>query len=202
MKTPPERRPLKGTLSWSNGDQMHITVAIDRLAVSNGKLAMLSCVGYVNEIKALRAGLATGCKAAMTFRPGNGSSSLKCKRGEQNCYVEQAYCLGERKYNGESHRLGFNVLHAIFVARTPGLMLDATDLALWHQLKDPRYTTPVLRSWLPYIRQELVALDKLVHLDCLDCDCMSLTATTNDLDTIVQAGLKDGSITITEEEAA
>ncbi len=72
---------------------------------------------------------------------------------------------------------------------------------MWQELKRERFTTPLLRGWLPYIRKELELKSVLARCYTLDCSCCVLTATSADLDSIVEGGLKNGSIAIKEEAA-
>ena len=59
----------------------------------------------------------------------------------------------------------------------------------------------MLRGWLPYIRKELELKSLLARCHTLDCTCCVLTATSADLDSIVEFGLKNGLISIQEEAA-
>jgi hypothetical protein len=52
---------------------------------------------------------------------------------------------------------------------------------------------------MPYIRKELELKSLLTHRHTLDCTCCILTATSADLDSIVESGLKNGLISIQEE---
>jgi hypothetical protein len=194
------RRPIAGNLRWRDTNQIDITVAVDRLALDRTRLAMLSCVGYAQDIKALRAALAGGTGAPMQFSDRKGYR-LSLVQGNTQVTPDYVYAAGCR-YAAEAHRLAYGVHHAIFVATVPGLMLEDGDEALWAELKHPRYTTPLLRAWLPYLRRELAQARLLLPLACLDCRCMGLTATTKDLDGIVEHGLKNRLIMIEEESTA
>jgi hypothetical protein len=194
------RRPIAGNLRWRDGNQIDITVAVDRLAIDNTRLAMLSCVGHAQDIKALRAALHGGTGAPMEFNDLKGYG-LTLVQGSSQFTPRHVYAAGTR-YAAEAFRLAYGIHHAIFVSTAPGLMLEDGDEALWAELKHPRYTTPLLRAWLPYLRQELAQARLLRPLACLDCRCMGLTATTKDLDGIVEHGLKNGLIIIEEESAA
>jgi len=66
-------------------------------------------------------------------------------------------------------------------------------------LKQERFTTPLLRSWLPHIRKELEPKNMLTRCYTLDCTCSVLAATSPDLDAIVESGLKNGLIAIRNE---
>jgi hypothetical protein len=74
-----------------------------------------------------------------------------------------------------------------------------SDDALWQELKQERFTTPLLRGWLPHARKELEFKSLLTRCHTLECTCCILTATSADLDSIVEFGLKNGVIAIQEE---
>ena len=94
---------------------------------------------------------------------------------------------------------GYGSVHALFTCRQPGFLPNDSDDALWQELKQERFTTPLLRGWLPHVRKELETKGLLVRCYTLDCTCCVLTATSADLDAIVECGLKNGLITIKEE---
>jgi hypothetical protein len=102
-------------------------------------------------------------------------------------------------YRIDSHRLGLGSVHALFTCRQQGFLLNDSDDALWQELKQERFTTPLLRGWLPHIRKELENLGLLARCYTLDCTCCVLTATSADLDAIVESGLKNGFISIQNE---
>jgi prolyl oligopeptidase len=56
-------------------------------------------------------------------------------------------------------------------------------------------------NWLPYIRKKLGLKSLLAGCYTFDCTCCILSATSGDLDSIVEFGLKNGSIAIKEEAA-
>jgi hypothetical protein len=101
----------------------------------------------------------------------------------------------------DSHRLGFGSVHALFTCRQDGFLPNDSDDALWQELKQERFTTPLLRGWLPHIRKQLELSEWLSRCYTFDCTCSVLTATSADLDAIVEYGLKNGLIVI-EDEAA
>jgi hypothetical protein len=69
------------------------------------------------------------------------------------------------------------------------------------ELKQERFTTPLLRGWLPHICKELENQNVLVRSYTLDCTCCLMAATSADLDAIVEGGLKNGTLSIKEEAA-
>ena len=100
----------------------------------------------------------------------------------------------------------------IFVSRNPAFLLVASDEALWRELKSERFTTPLLREWMPHVRAELVRRHLLVECRTyphkpidggpgvvgvdLPLSCVCLCAASKDIDTIVVEGLKAGAIEI------
>ena len=97
------------------------------------------------------------------------------------------------------HKLGFGIAHAMFITRAPGFMAIVTPESLWRELNSPRFTTPILRSWMPYIEAQLRTADRLEDAHCFNCHCGLLTATTKKLDEIVSNGLVTGHLHIQSE---
>ena len=86
-------------------------------------------------------------------------------------------------------------------AANKGFLPNDSDDALWQELKQERFTTPLLRGWLPYVRKELEIKSLLSRCHTLDCTCCILTATSADLDSIVEFGLKNDLIKIEGEQS-
>ena len=103
-------------------------------------------------------------------------------------------------YTVQAFRLGKDTVHAMFIAKSPGLLLNASEECLWQELKHERFETPLLRSWVPYLRERLIQEGKLHNCKCIGCDVWGLSCRTKDLDTMVIDGIKTGAIKI--EEAA
>ncbi len=102
-------------------------------------------------------------------------------------------------YRIDAHRLGFGSIHAFFTCRQQGFLPNDSDDALWQELKQERFTTPLLRGWLLYIRRELERKSLFTRCHTLDCTCCILSATSADLDSIVEFWLKNILISIREE---
>lgn len=97
----------------------------------------------------------------------------------------------EGGYHVYRHRLGYNSWHFLCVARCAGLLPGLSEAALWRELSSDRYTTPVLRSWTPWLMEQLEQKELLKRLACFNCHAGILVADTNDLDQIVTAGLSN-----------
>jgi hypothetical protein len=183
---------LQGKLDWADGKAIHIKAKFDRVALHENRLLFISLVAFSPDVKAFRAGLAAGLETPLRL------TNVTLTNGGESVESANAWpCTAG--YRVDSHRLGFGSVHAIFTCRQPGFLLDGSDDALWRALKDDRFTTPLLRSWIHGIRKELEIQNVLVRCDTFDCNCCVLTATTANLDSIIETGLKNGSISIQEE---
>ncbi len=192
---------LEGEFRWTSGDDIAIVCPFDQVAISRGELMLLSVVASSGEIKALRAALSMNLKAAMKFS--DAQFTLKELKDGSDYRVSSGQVFSySGKYLTMSHKLGLGTLHGLFVARKPGLLFDEGETALWQELKDERFTTPLLRSWMPFVRQELIMRDRLTACKCFGCSCLILECTSENLDEIVSHGLENGHIFIREEEVA
>src|SRR3954454_14504010 len=90
----------------------------------------------------------------------------------------------------------FGLAHALFITRMKGFMLVVSEESLWQELKENRFTTPLLREWMPYVEGQLRTQDLLEEALVFNVTCGVLSATTTHLDKIVTDGLKSGEIRI------
>ncbi len=185
---------LQGLFEWFDGKSIHIQARFDKVAVHRDKLVFISLVAFSQDVKALRAALAAGLTSPMWLK-----NVTLSKDGESK--VPESVWPSPGGYRIDAHRLGFGSIHALFTCRQQGFLPNDSDDALWQELKQERFTTPLLRGWLPYVRKELELKSLLARCHTLDCTCCILTATSADLDSIVEFGLKNGLISIQEEAA-
>jgi len=183
---------LQGLFEWTDSKSIHIQARFDKVALYEDKLVFISLVAFSQDIKALRAALAAGLSSPMWLK------NVTLSRDGESKVPESVWSsLGG--YRIDAHRLGFGSIHALFTCRQQGFLPNDSDDALWQELKQERFTTPVLRGWLPYVRKELELKSLLARCYTLDCTCCVLSATSTDLDSIVEFGLKKGSIEIKAE---
>ena len=185
---------LQGLFEWSDGKAIHIQARFDKVALHQDKLVFISLVAFSQDIKAIRAALASNLASPMWLK-----NVTLSKDGESK--VPESVWPSPAGFRIDAHRLGFGSIHALFTCRQQGFLPNDSDDALWQELKQERFTTPLLRGWLPYIRKELELKSLLFRCHTLDCTCCILTATSADLDPIVEFGLKNGLIAIQEEAA-
>lgn len=169
---------------------------IDRLAeTGEGRMMLASIVCPTMTFKGFRAAL---CQDNLDPYFQVDGVKLRDEARDRNLTPKRAL-KAPGGYTFEVHRLPFGQCHAMIVARTAGFLPAATEAHLWRELTSDRFTTPVLRGWLPYILAKLREAEKLQ--DCLVYRCKSamLTATTEDLDAIVTEGVRAGDLIISRE---
>jgi len=95
--------------------------------------------------------------------------------------------------------------HLLAVSKNPNFLLDGGDEALWRVLRGEQYTTPLLRQWVPALRQTLTAGGLLRPCAGIGWQSQMLTAKDADLDRLVSEGIRSGKLKFTPqalEEAA
>jgi len=185
---------LQGLFEWSDSKSIHIQARFDKAALHEDRLVFISLVAFSQDVKAIRAALAAALASPMWLK-----NVTLSKDGESK--VPGSVSPSPGGYRIDAHRLGFGSIHALFTCRQQGFLPNDSDDAVWQELKQERFTTPLLRGWLPYVRKELELMNLLAGCHTLDCTCCILTATSTDLDSIVELGLKNGLISIKEEAA-
>jgi hypothetical protein len=180
---------IVGLFEWSDGKSIHIQARFDKVALNENRLVFISLVAFSQDVKALRAAFATGLDSPIQIK-----NVTLSRDDEATVPGDVRPALGG--YRLDTHRLGFGSIHALFTCRQQGFLPNDTDDALWQELKQERFTTPLLRGWLSYVRKELEIKSLLSRCHTLDCTCCILTATSTDLDSIVEFGLKNDLITI------
>jgi hypothetical protein len=186
--------PEFGVLDWRDDKQQCITAKVDMAALEGTSLRMISVVGSLHNLKSMRASLANGgADWAMTIKAvWDGASQEESK---------QAF-PAKGGYHLSSHRLGYDQVHAVFWSRATGLLFDDSDAALWLALKSKRFTTPLLRGWLPHIKEQMI--EKELIVPCSNTGgskCRVLRGGTAQLDAIVSQGIKTGILKIREDAA-
>jgi hypothetical protein len=185
---------LVGLFEWFDDESIHIQARFDKVALHENKLVFISLVAFSQDVKAIRAALAAGLASPIWLK-----NVKLSKDGESK--VPESVWPSPSGYRIDAHKLGLGSIHALFTCRQQGFLPNDSDEALWQELKQERFTTPLLRGWLPYVRKELEFKSLLAHCHTLDCTCCILTAVSADLDSIVESGLKHGLISIQEEAA-
>jgi hypothetical protein len=190
-----------GEIVFAGKDINQSAARFDRLALSGrGELLLVSILTETQRLKQIRALLAAG--STRTVIEGSG---VKIKQpGQADWYAHapgRIYPI-PLGYQCFTHKLGYGLVHAMFLARMDGFMKVVTPESLWQELNHVRFTTPILREWLPYLETELRARDRLEEAHVFNCVCGILSATTKSLDEIVSEGLVNNDISIPRPDAA
>lgn len=97
-------------------------------------------------------------------------------------------------YGAAVLKLAPGVIHLVAVAKLPGLMPNMSDDHLWSELSGPRYTTPLLRSWVPWLKKAMTTEGGIVLAKGLAANVGVLRTEPDDLDDLVMLGVKKGHL--------
>jgi hypothetical protein len=153
---------LQGNFAWTDNKAIHIEARFDRVALHDNRLMFISLVAFSHDIKAIRAALAAELTSPIWLK------NVTLTKDDESLVPAEVW-PSLSGYRIDAHRLGYGSIHAIFTARQQGFLPNDGDDALWQELKQERFTTPMLRAWLPYVRKEL-------ELKSLLCRCYTLIA--------------------------
>lgn len=160
------------------GNQANRIVTCNRMAwiTQRGStiITALSVAGSSTSVKSVRAALSTG---NITFYL-HGSDAI----GE---WVQFSRYKGGYKFGW--HRLTHDFYHMVAVAKMPGFMPQYSHDALYWELKSNRYTTPIIREWVPMLESELQSRGLLTVKEQHGITSGVLDATSQDLDDSLQA---------------
>jgi hypothetical protein len=188
-----------GAIEIQGKDFVSPSFQFDRLAISGrGELLLVSLVAPTQSIKQIRSVLNGGAKATCM------AGGVKVNQPSQPHWYEHApgkLAPSSDGYHTYTHKIGYGQAHALFVTRSAGFMKVVTPESLWQELNDTRFTTPILREWMPFIEEQLREESLLEEAHVLNCNCGILSATTNRLDEIVANGIRDRRIFIPEPAA-
>lgn len=187
-----------GTIAIKNDTDGVSGVPFDRIALepsNNLRLLLLSIVADGMRVKAVRALLHTNTRQT--------SIDINCdekftRTGFDHGASVNGYGIqiASEGYETTILRMPFGECHAIFRAREPDFMAVLDDEALWNLFREDRHTTPILREWVPWIREELARRQLLIHCWCHRATSAILSATVDQLDDVVSKGVREGHIRI------
>lgn len=190
-----------GRIKFEGKDLPPQPATYNRIAIGQkGELLFVSLVAEANFVKAIRSILSPQGTRATIYASG-GQVKAPGDRYAQAADPGKVLKVDEG-YETWTHKLEHGLVHACFVARQPGFMLSVTDESLCAQLKDIRYTTPFLDSWVPYIKDQMIKGGILAMARCMACECGTLNATETQFDFIISNGLKTKALIIPEGQHA
>jgi hypothetical protein len=204
MSRTDQEQPRWGEIEFTWKDGGTPGIKFDRLAHSGRReLLMFSCVAEAQRIKQIRAALCASETTKSQVRAIAAGVQTNVP-GREAWYANTPGTLVPTSdgYVVHTHKLGFGMAHALFVTKAQGFMMVVTADSLWRELNTTRFTTPLLKEWVPYIEKRLRADNLLEDALVFNCTCGILSATTSKLDEIVTDGLKKRLITIPDQDPA
>jgi hypothetical protein len=148
---------------------------------------MLSASGPDTAVKAVRASL---------YQPAVEAQFL-LDTGEDTHQILKARMAVDAAgvtYNAAVVKLAPGVVHLVALAKIPGLMPNISDDHLWAELTGPRYTTPLLRSWVPWLKQAMIDAGGIVVAQGFAAGVGVLKTEPEELDGLVTRGVKRGRL--------
>jgi hypothetical protein len=189
-----------GDIEFQGEDIAYMPQKWDRIALTRAKeLLMISLIAPAQTVKGIRGILNTNsrCTIQATGQMVK-RESASTSRGEQPGRITRC---GE-SYRTETHKLPLGMAHAVFMTRAPGFLPSMAEEHVWQELMSNRFTTPMLRAWVPWIARTLKAQGLLLEAYCYNCNCGQLIATDQQLDKVVSDGLVGGSLLIESQREA
>ncbi len=149
-------------------------------------LLLLSATGPDTAVKSARATLYQPDVAAEFILDGDNSQQMVKARA--------TFDGKPVSYHAAVMKLAPGVIHLVALANIPGLMPDMSDDHLWAELSSPRYTTPLLRGWIPWLKDAMVEGDGIVVAQGLSSAVGVLKTEPDELDDLVASGVKKGHL--------
>lgn len=150
-------------------------------------LLLLSATGPDTAVKSLRATL---------YQPEIEAEFMLETDQKTERIVKARIAFGDMPaaYGAAVARLAPSVIHLVAVAKIPGLMPNISDDLLWAELAGPRYTTPLLRSWVPWLKAAMIRSGGIVIADGFAATVGILRAERDELDSLVALGVRENSL--------
>lgn len=160
-------------------------------------IALVSAAGPQTAVKSLMAALNQNMK--LEVRIDGAEDEEGTPISEWTAYERMG---NQGSYRITTHRLGFNYVHATALLKMNGLLPCVTPEAVWNVLSGTRYTTPLLKEWVPWLMQEMESDGYLVRLPAFQCRPGLISIDEPALDLLVSRGLRTGSLAIPGKECA
>ena len=161
-------------------------VRCDAIGLHERVILLLSIVGSETAVKAVTAGLR--------------SSNRDQQRIE---YSVQLGVLNETRltkcpdgYRVYRTKLDYDQWHVLCLAKREGFLPVVTDETVWHLLQSDRFTTPLVREWVPWLSAEMTKRGLLAPLCQVGCQAGLVTADCDTLDKLVCDGIRKKHLTI------
>jgi hypothetical protein len=147
-------------------------------------LLMLSATGPDTAVKSVRATLyQPDVEAEFVLESDTIERMLKTKIASDSKPVT---------YSAAVTKLAPGVIHLVALAKIPGLMPNMSDDHLWAELTGPRYTTPLLRNWIPWLKRRMTDDGGIIVASGFAATVGVLKTEPEALDALATLGVKEG----------
>jgi hypothetical protein len=99
-------------------------------------------------------------------------------------------------YSAAIAKLAPGVIHLVALARIPGIMPNLSDDHLWAELSGPSYTTPLLMSWIPWLKETMTKSKGIVVANGFQATVGVLKTEPAALDDLVSQGVRERCLTL------
>src|SRR6266404_3644992 len=158
----------------------------DAVGLHEDEMLLLSVVGAETSVKALTAGLRSSGRDQKRI---DYSASV----GPVNRMRLTRHADGYRIHRS---KLNYGLWHVLCLAKREGFMPVFTEGSLWQLLQGDRYTTPLLKEWVPWLCDEMKRCGLLVELTQFGCQSGLVLADNDALDELVVHGIRHGHLRI------
>jgi hypothetical protein len=193
VKTPGSEFTLRcHAAAWSKEYGSEIRRKRRRYGSHYPGLLMLSATGADTAAKAVRAILyAPEVEAGFLFDGEDVSARVAKASGGGE---------GRTAYKVVLARLAPGVVHLVALASVPGLMPVVDEDHVWTELSGPRYSTPLLRSWVPALLKTLLQSESIVLAQGFGQSIGVLRTEPDELDAVVGLAVKTGQVKMETNE--
>lgn len=163
----------------------------DRFSINReggGVLLSLSGICTLNEVSLLRMALKEKRKIYVVCRT----------RGRYGP-IRRVATRHDDGYDIHVHRLPYGNYHVVLIAKAGNMLMSRDPENLWNLLMTERYTTPLLKHWMPWLYDELKSLGKILPTWSNNSTTAILKLTTPELDKLVERGIRSGALVVGRE---
>ena len=101
-------------------------------------------------------------------------------------------------YQAAVAKLASGAVHLVALAKIPGLMPNLSDDHLWAELSGPRYSTPLLRPWVGWLKRKMIESGGISMAQGYETTAGVLTTTCEELDELAKSGVRKGYLKMSE----
>lgn len=165
------------------GDDFTGEFACNLAALGETTVHALSCAGDHTTIRFLHAALRE-------------QGSVKFRFAGIDDIAPETEFMAHQSYDVRVTHLGYDCWHLLAMDDSGQFLLHNDEETLWSILRSERFTTPLLRSWMPKVQEALLEGGFLKSIVSHGCNASLLLADTSSLDGVVSDGLRRRVLTI------